>query len=57
MVNDVYVYGRESQYFYFKITSIKAIKIFISSDDVAADFFLIAKVVDSDQFIKRTDDQ
>jgi len=57
IVTDVYLYGKVSQYFYFKISAIKTIKIFISSDDVASDFLVVASVVQSDSFIKRSDDQ
>jgi hypothetical protein len=46
-VNEVYLYSKTPKYFYYKINAIKAIKVFISSDDAAADFFLVAKVVSS----------
>ena len=57
IATDVFLYSSESQYYFFKIDSVKNIKIFISSEDVNSDFFVIASVVNNDKFVKRNDDQ
>ena len=57
IATDVFMYSTQSQYYFFKIESIKNIKIFITTQDVNSDFFVVASVVNNDKFVKRNDDQ